>query len=206
MIKYIKNILAALVVTASLFSCEQERLDPVLTTAEGGGTLNEYMAYTIESTDPSGSNVTGRVVFYKTTLDQTLVQVSLDSPEFSALYDSTDPFEIVYPSAIMGGAVGTEITTMMTLYDVKIFAEQFDEDDTQLDTDDYDRDGDTEEYLPLLNFYAEFEENKFYVIDEAGFYEGISEMDSHINIYDVDGTTIIASGDLGLNAEPVESN
>ncbi|MGJ8735662.1 hypothetical protein [Zobellia laminariae] len=204
--KTYKTIILIFTVALGLLSCEQERLEPVLTTAEGGGTLSTYLAYTIESTDPTGSNVSGRIVFYKTTLDQTLVQVSLDSPEFSALYDSTDPFEIFYPSAIMGGAVGTEITTMMTMYDVKVFAKQFDEDATQLDIDDYDRDGNTEEKLPFLNFYAEFGENKFYVVNEAGFYESISEMDSHINIYADDGTTIIASGDLGLNAEPVESN
>ena len=60
-----------------LISCEQERLDPVLTTAEGGGTLDNYIAYSVMSTDPMGSNVYGRIVFYETTLDQTLVQLSL---------------------------------------------------------------------------------------------------------------------------------
>ncbi|MDO6519757.1 hypothetical protein [Zobellia uliginosa] len=166
MIKYIKNILAALVVTAGLFSCEQERLDPVLTTAQGGGTLNEYMAYTIASTDPSGSNVYGRIVFWKDNLERTLVQVSL--------YNTVPGLK--HPALIIEGMVGSGTTTLVELDDVS---------------------GDS----------GELDANKFFIIADTDFYSSIPEMDAHINIYlsDTDDT-IVATGDLGANADPVESN
>ena len=65
--QYINNILLLTMIFGLLISCEQERLDPVLTTAEGGGTLDNYIAYSVMSTDPMGSNVYGRIVFYETT-------------------------------------------------------------------------------------------------------------------------------------------
>ncbi|SIS88780.1 hypothetical protein SAMN05421766_104645 [Zobellia uliginosa] len=166
MIKHIKNILVAMVVTAGLFSCEQERLGPVLTTADGGGTLNEYVAYDIESTDPTGSNVYGRIVFWKDNLDRTLVQVSL----YNTIEGST------HPALIVSGAIGTETTTMLELDSVS---------------------GDS----------GELSASKFFVIADTSFYGSILEMDAHINIYlsDTDDT-IVATGDLGANADPVESN
>ncbi|MBU2947067.1 hypothetical protein [Zobellia uliginosa] len=166
MTKHIKNILVAMVVTAGLFSCEQERLDPVLTTAEGGGTLSEYMAYTIASTDPSGSNVFGRIVFWKSTLNQTLVQVSL--------YNTVPGLE--HPALVLEGMVGTETTTTLTLDNIS---------------------GDS----------GEFEANKFFVIDDTEFYDAIPAMDAHVNIYlSETDDTIVASGDFGANANPVEMN
>lgn len=100
-----KHILFLALVLGLSVSCEQERLEPVLTTAEGGGTLNTYIAYSINSTDPMGSNVYGRIVFYKTTLDQTLVQVSL--------YNTIANME--HPAIILSGAIGIEANTMLTL-------------------------------------------------------------------------------------------
>ena len=166
MIKYIKNILVVMVVATGLISCEQERLDPILTTADGGGTLNQYMAYTIASTDPAGSNVNGRIVFWKDNLDRTLVQV--------ALYNTVEGLS--HPALIMDGMVGTGTTTMIALDDVS---------------------GDSGEFMT----------NKFFVITDTSFYDSIPDMDSHINIYlsDTDDT-IVASGDLGANALPVEMN
>ena len=101
---YIKNTILFLAVV-TLLSCEQERLDPVLTTADGGGTLNTYTAYTIDSTDPEGSNVYGRIVFYQTRTEQTLVQI--------ALYNTVAG--LMHPALIVDGAAGMGTTTMMTL-------------------------------------------------------------------------------------------
>lgn len=50
--KTYRAIILIFTLALGITSCEQERLEPVLTTAEGGGTLNTFMAYTIESTDP----------------------------------------------------------------------------------------------------------------------------------------------------------
>lgn len=163
--KYIKNIVLFLSVV-TLLSCEQERLDPELSTAEGGGRLNTYTAYTIDSTDPAGSNVYGRIVFYKTTIAQTLVQVSL--------YNTVPG--LLHPAILLEGPVGTEGTTMVTLDVVS---------------------GDT----------GELNDSKFFVITDTSFYDSLMDMDSHINIYLSDAdSTIVASGNLGANAEPVESN
>lgn len=164
--KTYRAIILIFTLALGITSCEQERLEPVLTTAEGGGTLNTFMAYTIESTDPMGSNVYGRVVFYKTTLSQTLVQVSL--------YNTID--DIMHPAMILSGAVGDETTTMTELDNV---------------------DGST----------GEFSSSKFFVITDESYYDSISDLDAHINIYlSSADNTIVASGNIGANAEPVESN
>lgn len=162
----IKNILILFVSVCLLSSCEQERLDPILTAADGGGTLSKYIAYTIDSTDPMGSNVYGRIVFYKTTLDQTLVQVSL----FNTIPG------LLHPAILLEDPVGTENTTMVTLDMVS---------------------GDS----------GELNDNKFFVITDTSFYDSILTLDSHINIYlSESDDTIVASGNLGTNAAPVESN
>lgn len=162
--KYIKNIVLFLSVV-TLLSCSQERLEPVLTTAEGGGTLNTYTAYTINSTDPMGSNVYGRIVFYKTTLDQTLVQLSL--------YNTVD--DIMHPAVIVEGEAGTGTTTMMALANVNGTLGEF--------TD------------------------KFFVITDTAFYDSIMDLDSHVSVsLSPDDATIVATGDIGTNADPVDSN
>ncbi|WP_423997442.1 hypothetical protein [Maribacter sp. IgM3_T14_3] len=163
---YIKNILLLTLVFGLLVSCEQERLEPVLTTADGGGTLNTYTAYTIESTDPMGSNVYGRVVFYKTTLDQTLVQISL--------YNTIDG--IMHPALILDGPSGTGTTTSITLDNI---------------------DGSS----------GEFSSSKFFVITDETFYDSLGMLDAHVSIYlSTDDDTIVATGDIGTNADPVETN
>ncbi|MDO1513356.1 hypothetical protein Q2T41_11880 [Maribacter confluentis] len=162
---YIRHILI-LVWAVSLCSCEQERLDPILTTAEGGGKLTTYTAYTIDAADPAGSNVYGRIVFWKNTLDQTLVQVSL--------YNTVPG--LLHPALIMNGAAGSGAATMLALDNVS---------------------GNT----------GELDTSKFYVITDTTFYDNITAMDSHINIYlSTTDDTVVASGNLGINADPVESN
>jgi len=103
----IKIILLS-VLSLGLFSCEQERLQPELETAEGGGTLTEYLAYTIGSTD-AATDIYGRVVFWKeSAVGQTFVQVSLyNTPETEML-----------PVSILDGAIGDESSISLSLYDV----------------------------------------------------------------------------------------
>ncbi len=193
---YIKQ-LSILFIFLFITSCEVDQLDADTTTADGGGTLTNYIAYTVNSTDPTGTNIYGRIVFWETSLNQTLVQVSVYNTEYQELY----------PSEIVAGAIGTETTTMVELSDVEGFIYQYGESTTEVDTDDIDDDGDTTEALPLLNYYGELGETKFFVITDTDFYDSILTMDSHLNIYSNDGSgTIVASGDLGINADPVEQN
>ncbi len=167
--KYVRSILL-LAAIIGIVSCEQERLEPILTTAEGGGALNKYVAYELASTDPMGSNVNGRIVFYKTTLNQTLVQVSL--------YNTLE--SIMHPALILEGPTGAETATITALDSV---------------------DGST----------GEFVSSKFYVITDTAFYDSLegetASLDAHVSIYlSSDDDTIVASGDIGINAIPVETN
>lgn len=164
--QYINNILLLTMIFGLLISCEQERLDPVLTTAEGGGTLDNYIAYSVISTDPMGSNVYGRIVFYETTLDQTLVQLSL--------YNTIDGE--MHPALLVDGAADMGSTTIIALDDVS---------------------GSTGEFMT----------NKFFVITDTDFYDSIMTLDAHVSIsLSPSDDTIVATGDLGINADPVETN
>lgn len=162
---YIRSI--ALFFTLALFvSCEQERLEPASEVAPGGGTLSQFMAYSIAATDPDGSNVNGRIVFWKGKLNQTLVQVSL--------YNTVP--DLQHPVLILNGPTGTASETMIDLSTVS---------------------GDT----------GELGESKFFIIDAAAFYDSIATMDSHISIFlSENDDTIVATGNLGANAEPVDMN
>ncbi len=167
--KYIQNIFL-LVAVFGMISCEQERLEPILTTADGGGTLNEYVAYDLASTDPTGSNVYGRVVFYKTTLDQTLVQISL--------YNTIADF--MHPALVLQEPIGADMSTVLTLDDI---------------------DGST----------GEFSSSKFFIITDTAFYDSLegeaASLDAHVNIYLSDADdTVVASGDIGINAMPVATD
>ncbi|KKM24258.1 hypothetical protein LCGC14_1606900 [marine sediment metagenome] len=167
--KYIQSILL-LAVAFIMFSCEQERLDPILTTADGGGTLNEFVAYDIASTDPTGSNVYGRVVFYKTTLEQTLVQISL--------YNTVD--NLMHPALVLEGPAGTATATLLALDDI---------------------DGNT----------GEFSSSKFFVITDTAFYDSLegesASLDANVSIFlSADDNTIVASGDIGINAMPITTD
>ncbi len=147
-------------------SCDIERLESAQEVAVGGGTLDTYTSYTIDATDPAGSNVYGRIVFWKTDLDQTLVQISL----YNTLAD------IMHPAIIVDGPAGTGTTAMMTLYDV---------------------DGST----------GELSDNKFFLIADTTFYDSLSSLNAHVSIrLSPTDETIVASGDIGMNAEPVVSN
>ncbi|NJB36865.1 hypothetical protein [Croceivirga sp. JEA036] len=163
---YIKKIIALIILIAAFISCDLERLEPALKTADGGGTVETFMAYTIEATDPEGSNVYGRVVFWKTDLDQTLVQISL--------YNTID--EMLHPAVLVEGAVGMGTTSLLPLDNVN---------------------GST----------GELAENKFFLIADTSFYDSISGLDAHVSIaLSPTDTTIVAAGDIGINADPVASN
>ncbi|AIY12988.1 MULTISPECIES: hypothetical protein [Cellulophaga] len=100
-IKQISILFFLLIIT----SCESDKLEAITTAADGGGTLTSYIAYTIDATDPSGTNVYGRVVFWKNSLEQTLVQISVYNTETAE----------IYPALILEGAIGSEITTLEDL-------------------------------------------------------------------------------------------
>ena len=109
MIKTYTKKFAILVLTViTLVSCDLERLESAQETADGGGTVETFTAYTIYSTDPFSSNVYGRIVFWKTDLNQTLVQISL--------YNTIDG--IFHPAILVDGAAGMGTNTMMVLDDV----------------------------------------------------------------------------------------
>ena len=46
-----------------------------------------------------------------------------------------------------------------------------------------------------------FATNKFFTINEAGFYDKLSTYDASVKI--MSGTTLVASGDIGANATPI---
>ncbi len=124
-----RNIFIILL-SIGLYSCEQDRLEPELETAEGGGTLSSYMAYTISSVD-AATDVYGRVVFWEEpTLSRTLIQVSL--------YNTTD--SELLPVSILGGAIGDESSVLMSIYDVDGSTGELDESKfyTVTDTDFYE--------------------------------------------------------------------
>lgn len=163
---YIKKLSVFTVLLIALGSCDLEPLESAQEVAEGGGTLDTYTAYTIDASDPMGSNVNGRVVFWKTDLNQTLVQISL--------YNTVD--DLLHPALLVDGAVGVGTTTMMTLDDV---------------------DGNT----------GELSTNKFFLIADTSFYDALETLDAHVSItLSPDDDTIVATGDIGTNANPVDSN
>lgn len=164
--KYIEQISILTVLLMAFSSCSLERLESAQEVAEGGGTIDTFTAYTIDSTDPMGSNVYGRIVFWKTDLDQTLVQISL----YNTIEDT------LHPAVLIDGAVGVGTTVSMTLDDV---------------------DGTT----------GELADNKFYLISDTSFYDTITTLDAHVSIsLSTDDTTVVAEGNIGTNATPVDSN
>lgn len=163
---YIKKLSVFTVLLIAFSSCDIERLESAQEAAEGGGTIETFTAYTIDSTDPMGSNVYGRIVFWKTDLDQTLVQISL----FNTIDD------ILHPAILVDGAAGVGTTEMMMLDDV---------------------DGST----------GELSDSKFFLIADTLFYDSITALDAHVSIsLSSTDATIVATGDIGVNADPVDSN
>ena len=54
---------------------------------------------------------------------------------------------------------------------------------------------------------GELNDSKFYLIPDTTFYDALTSLDAHINIYLSDADdTVVASGNIGSNAEPVDSN
>lgn len=163
---YIKKLSVFTVLLVTFGSCDLERLESAQEVAPGGGTLDTYTAYTIDSTDPTGSNVFGRIVFWKTDLDQTLIQISL--------FNTIDG--VLHPAILVEGAAGVGTTTMMTLDEV---------------------DGTT----------GELSDSKFFLIADTAFYDSIASLDTHVSIsLSSTDATIVATGNIGINADPVESN
>ncbi|KQC30864.1 hypothetical protein [Flagellimonas eckloniae] len=163
---YIEKLSVFTVLMVIFSSCDIERLESAQETAEGGGTIETFTAYTIDSTDPTGSNVYGRIVFWKTDLDQTLVQISL----YNTIAD------IMHPAVLINGVAGAGTTTLLALDEV---------------------DGST----------GELSDNKFFLISDTAFYDSILTLDAHVSIsLSPSDDTIVATGDIGANADPVDSN
>lgn len=163
---YIKKALVFTVVLLAFGSCDIERLESAQEVAEGGGTLETFTAYTINATDPEGSNVNGRIVFWKTDLNQTLIQISL--------FNTVDG--LLHPAVLVQGAAGVGTTPMMPLDEV---------------------DGTT----------GELSDSKFFLIADTAFYDSIALLDAHVSIsLSAADPTIVASGNIGANADPVQES
>lgn len=163
--KYTK-VVFALMILFTWIACDQERLAPVTSVADGGGTLISYLAYSVDSIQGQGSHVYGRIVFWKDHQGNTLIQVSL----FNTLENTS------HPALIVEGASGQEGIVLTQLADVS---------------------GST----------GELSDHKFYVINDLAYYDKLPDLNAHINVYRGRGdNTLIATGNLGIHAEPVEQN
>lgn len=93
--------------------------------------------------------------------------------------------DAAYPAGIYSGASpgGGEL---MSLYDI---------------VNTGDKIGDTEEVYE----FGEFSVSKFYTISEDGFFDNLENYDASIQISS-DVGLVIASGDIGMNATPVETS
>ncbi|MBG48733.1 hypothetical protein ACFSSG_09230 [Euzebyella marina] len=163
----IKHISSALAMLLILASCDQERLEPVLTAADGGGKMTSYTAYSIGT--ESETDVYGRVVFWMDAAGRTQVQVSVYNTEVGS----------TYPVSLISGTSAAAGSELMALYDLI-----------------------GKESNGLV--FGELGESKFYTITDTSFYDALPELDAHISIFS--SGAIIASGDVGANAEPVEMN
>lgn len=83
----------------------------------------------------------------------------------------------VYPTSLVSGMVGDDASELLSLYAVE-----------------------GKEYNGLL--FGEMGTNKFYTITDTAFYGSLSDLDAHINLY-LDGS-VVATGAIGANADPVE--
>jgi len=96
--------LAAITFLFTSTSCEQDKVEPEMSAAPGGGTITTFKAYTLSSAD--ANDIYGRIVFWKDNTGGTLVQISL--------YNTIETD--VYPSGIFAGesddASGTELISL----------------------------------------------------------------------------------------------
>ena len=54
---------------------------------------------------------------------------------------------------------------------------------------------------------GELSTNKFFLIADTSFYDALETLDAHVSIsLSPDDDTIVASGNIGANADPVDSN
>ncbi|UXP32674.1 hypothetical protein N6H18_01680 [Reichenbachiella agarivorans] len=166
--KHIYTLLAVVAV-GFLSSCEYDPAEPALEIANGAGTLTTYKAYTLDSIAGQNTEVYGKVVFWKSLDNKTLVQISL--------YNISESAE--HASAILSGAFMTGGTELMSLYTITNTGEGYD--------------------------FGEFSTSKFYIIDDAAFFEELDTYDASIQIFmSPTDNTVISGGDIGLNADPVE--
>ncbi|WP_420150977.1 hypothetical protein [Spirosoma sp.] len=156
---FLPSLGVILTLVTLLSACEQQKYEPNLTAAPGGGTVSTYKAYTLSSA--TGTTVYGRVVFYKYNSSVTLVQVGL--------YNTANGTS--YSSSIYEGKLSTGSSTALK----------------PLDT--------------ISGATGEFSTNKFFTINEAGFYDKLSTYNANVRI--MSGTTLVASGDIGANASPI---
>lgn len=185
--------LGVLSCSAVLFNaCEQERLEDALEIADGAGTLTQYKAYSLDSVAGSGE-VYGRAVFWLGLDGKTLLQISLQNVAKNA----------VFQSSVLEGATSSPGAMVESLYNIENNGEIYDPytgpDDVDNDDDDTN---DASDDINLL--YGEFSTSKYYTMKSPTFFDDLDTMNIHISISD--GADLISIGDLGINANPVESN
>lgn len=56
-------------------------------------------------------------------------------------------------------------------------------------------------FYPVNGDTGEFSTNKFYVISDKSFYDGLSSLDAHFKL--MKGAELISKGNIGMNANPV---
>jgi hypothetical protein len=56
-------------------------------------------------------------------------------------------------------------------------------------------------FYPVSGTTGEFSTNKFYVIADETFYDGLSTLDAHFKL--MKGEVLISKGNIGMNAKPV---
>lgn len=89
------------------------------------------------------------------------------------------PEDVTFSSAIMAESLAeASSSTLMSLYDIENTGEGYD--------------------------FGEFTTSKFYVISDPAFYGGLSSLDANVSV--MRSGTLIAGGDIGANATPVEEN
>lgn len=89
--------------------------------------------------------------------------------------------DAVHPSAIFAGSTESTGSELMELYTIENTGEGYD--------------------------FGEFSTSKYYVITNVEFYDGLEIYDANIKIMaGSSDNTIVSSGDIGVNADPVETN
>lgn len=87
----------------------------------------------------------------------------------------------VHPSSIIAGTTMVPGDVLMPLYDITNTGEGYS--------------------------FGEFSTSKYYVIANPDFFGSLDTYDAHVSILlNASDTLILSSGNIGLNAEPVESN